>query len=126
MTTDLPSLVGVTVLVVDDDEATRYVWSRHLTRAGASVRAVQDAEHALPILEREGIDVLLIDIVLPGIDGYQLLTRAALRPRVAIAITAFDDAQQQARARRAGFDAYLAKPIDPTALIQEIAHCMGR
>jgi CheY-like chemotaxis protein len=64
--TGLPRLIGVKVLVVEDDEATRYAWSRQLARTGATVVTAEDAEHALAVLKAEAIDVLLADLALPG------------------------------------------------------------
>jgi two-component system CheB/CheR fusion protein len=103
----LPSLRGVKVLVVDDDEATRYIWSRQLGPTGASVTTVEDARQAVEILRSEAIDVLVTDIRLRDVDGLELLASAPSRPPVAIAVTQFDDETVRERALRAGFNLYL-------------------
>jgi CheY-like chemotaxis protein len=121
----LPPLTGVKVLVVEDDEATRYTFSRHLSQTGAIVTVVEDAESALRVLRAESTDVLVVDLKLPGLDGLQLLARAPTRPRATIAVTAFDDAATRDRALRSGFNAYFPKPVEPERLVQEIARQLG-
>ena len=121
----LPSLRGVKVLVVDDDEATRYIWSRQLAPTGASVTTVEDTRHAVEVLRSEAVDVLLTDIRLRDADGLELLASAPSRPRVAIVVTEFDDETVRERALRAGFNLYLPKPVDPQMLAQEIARRVG-
>jgi CheY-like chemotaxis protein len=64
---------------------------------------------------------LVVDLKLPGLDGFNLLARAATRPPVTIAVTAFDDNEMRERAAAAGFNAYLPKPVEPETLAQEIA-----
>jgi CheY-like chemotaxis protein len=84
----LPSLGGVKVLVVEDSEATRYVLSRQLARTGAIVQTVNDTEGALPT--STPIDVLIVDLKLPGLDGLELMAWTPTRPPVTITVTAFD------------------------------------
>jgi CheY-like chemotaxis protein len=121
----LPSLQGIKVLVVEDDEATRYIFSRQLSQTGAIVTVVEDAESALLVLHAESTDVLVVDLKLPGLNGLQLLAQTPTRPRATIAITAFDDATTRDRALRSGFKAYLPKPVEPERLVQEIARQLG-
>ena len=120
-------LTAVKVLVVDDDEATRYAWTRVLAGAGATVKAAENAEGALQVLRTDAVDVLMSDLVLPGLSGLRLLERVRTLPRhvIAIAVTAFDEEGQRERAIRAGFDVYLVKPVDPLVLVQEIAQRMS-
>jgi CheY-like chemotaxis protein len=118
-----PSLVGITVLVAEDDDVTRYAWLRYFDRIGATVTAVGDGQHALQVLQEGTIDVLVADLRLPGLDGFHLVAqaRSLSRDLLAIAVTGFDDRGERDRALHAGFDAYLAKPIDPLTLAEEIA-----
>ena len=126
MSTPRP-LTGVRVLVVEDDEATRYAWCRYLAFAGATVTDAADGVQARQALQSDVVDVLVLDLVLPDTDGPQLLTesRARLRGLVAIAVTAFDDNERRTQALTAGFAAYLVKPILPSALVQEVARLIG-
>jgi CheY-like chemotaxis protein len=125
---DRPRLEGITVLVVEDDEPTRYAWSRYLTECGAIVRAVATGKEALRALEEGTPDILVIDLVLPGLNGFQLLEKArsmALQTP-ALALTAYDVPEHGEHALRQGFSAFLAKPVDPAFLAQEIArHVFG-
>jgi CheY-like chemotaxis protein len=121
----LPSLRGVKVLVVEDDEATRYILSKQLETTGAIVTAVEDARQAVEVLRSEAIDVLLTDILLRDGNGLHLLASIPSRPPVAIAITAFIDDAPMERALSAGFNLYLPKPVDPVVLAQEIAQRIG-
>src|SRR2546426_4611915 len=121
----VPTLQGVRVLVVDDDRDSRESVATVLEQAGASVRAVASAADAVETLEREPSDVLLSDIAMPGVDGYTLLGRARARLRgrhlPAAALTAYAGSEDRSRALAAGFQAHLAKPIDPAELVAVVA-----
>jgi CheY-like chemotaxis protein len=122
----VPSLAGIRVLVVDDDEATRYSWVRYLTRTGAAVTGVPDGHSALQALTDAPTDVLIVDLRLPDIDGVQLLTRVhSVSPGVvALAVTGSDETEHRERALRGGFNAYIAKPVDPLGLAREVARLL--
>jgi CheY-like chemotaxis protein len=117
----------VHVLVVDDDEDSLYVLQAYLSHHGALVTVAGDAAQALVALHRVRVHVIVSDLSMPGMDGHELLLRTRklpgelTRPTPAIAVTAFDSAEHRRRARDVGFDAYLAKPLDPDALVQAIA-----
>ena len=113
------------MLVVDDDEATRCIWSRQFGATGATVTTVEDARQAVEILRSEAVDVLLTDIRLRDADGLELLASASSRPPVVIAVSELDDETVRERALGAGFDLYLPKPVDPRVLAQEIARRVG-
>jgi CheY-like chemotaxis protein len=121
----LPSLQGVKVLVVEDDEATGYILSKQLGPTGAIVTTVGDATQALDVLRSRAVDVLVVDLLLPGMNGLELLANVPPGARLAIAVTAFDDTMTQERALRAGFNLYLRTPVDPHVLAQEIARRVG-
>jgi len=120
-----PSLQGVRVLLVDDDAGARESVTAVLEQSGASVRAVESAAEAVETLEREPPDVLLSDIAMPGLDGYALLGQARARLQgaqlPAAALTAYADATDRTRALAAGFQAHLAKPVDPAELVAVVA-----
>ena len=123
------TLRGVRVLVVDDDPDARESVAAVLEQAGATVQAVESAGDAVESLDREPSDVLVSDIAMPGVDGYTLLGRARARLRgreiPAAALTAYAGSEDRGRALAAGFQAHLAKPVDPAqlvAVVAELAH----
>jgi CheY-like chemotaxis protein len=129
----LPRLLeGVRVLVVDDDPEVGEVVGLLLGQAGAQVRTAQSVAAALDAIDFDLPDVLLSDIGMPGTDGYALARRLRERPPdrggmlPAVALTAYASPEHEARARAAGFDLHLAKPIDPARVIQALASLTGR
>jgi PAS domain S-box-containing protein len=127
----LPSLGGVRVLVVDDESDARDLIRRVLEQYGAAVTAIASGEEALRILEFSEPQVLISDIGMPGMDGYQLMRRIRAseygRPRMpAIALTAFARAEDRKRAILAGFQSHLAKPIDMAELVILVAGLAGQ
>jgi signal transduction histidine kinase/CheY-like chemotaxis protein len=129
---EAPSLSGIKVLVVDDDEDTRQVLKGLLELHRAEVVAAHSAAEALHIVARGGIDLVLCDIGMAGTDGYAFIT--ALRSRSpelggsipAIAVTAFARVEDRTRALLAGFSAHLAKPVDSLELVATVASIAGR
>jgi signal transduction histidine kinase/ActR/RegA family two-component response regulator len=124
-------LAGLTVVVVEDDAATREVLAVMLETAGATVRAAGSVEEALRIVQWLGPDVVVSDISMPGEDGYALVRqmRALERGRAtvpAIALTAHARAEDTEQAFIAGFAEHLAKPVDPTDLLLAIGRVTGR
>ncbi len=121
-------LRGVRVLAVDDDEDTRELILLAVQRAGADVMAVGSAEVALEALKTFDPHVIVADVAMPGMDGYELMRRIASTSRrphpPAIALTAYV-ADEDARIREAGFAFYVAKPADYDDLVQKIAQLAG-
>jgi PAS domain S-box-containing protein len=128
----MPPLVGVRVLLVDDESDTLEIVSFLLRRGGAVVTAVPSAAAALEALGRAGPDVIVADVGMPGVDGYELMRRVrALGPdeggrTPAVALTAYATAADQAQALRSGFQRHLAKPVEPGALYAAVADLAGR
>lgn len=126
-----PTIDGVDVLVVDDDDATREGLSLVLEGFGARVRASASAARALEEIERARPDVLLCDIAMPIDDGYSLIrrVRALDGPGASVpaaAITAHGRVEDKLRALAAGFQQHVAKPVDPAALAVIVARLAGR
>jgi CheY-like chemotaxis protein len=121
------SLEGVRVLVLDDQADAREIMARMLGHAGAVVRTCETAEDALAALTSgAGADVVVSDIGMPGVDGYEFMRRvrevggeAGKVP--AVAVTAFARSEDRARAIRAGYQAHVAKPVEPAMLITAVA-----
>jgi PAS domain S-box-containing protein len=121
------ALDRLTVLVVDDDRDTLEVMKQLLEGAGATVTAAASAEEALRLLDERVPDVLLSDIGMPGQDGYALIREVRkLAPErggqvPAAALTAFTNSETRRQVLVAGFQLYLAKPIEPGALTEAVA-----
>ena len=108
------------VLVVDDDPLNRAILSRGLERDGHVVRTVATGEEALASLRDDPADVVLLDVVMPGMDGVQVLEElkgdASLRDVPVIMISALDDYDHVVRCIELGAEDYLPKPFDPVLL----------
>ena len=108
------------LLVVDDDAANRDVLSRRLKRQGHEVRTATSGREALELMGETAFEVVLLDIMMPDMDGYEVLGRikgdARLRDIPVIMISAIDEVQSVVRCIEAGAEDYLAKPFDPTLL----------
>jgi len=130
--TDDQILSGLHVLVVDDDDDTLEAVRHLLEQVGARVSTAATAADAFQALGVEPPDVLLSDIGMPGEDGISLIRRIrGLDPdqggRVpAAALTAYTQPSDRERALGAGFQAFLAKPVDPLELAETVARLGGR
>ncbi len=122
-------LRGVRVLVVEDDVDERDFLVALLGAAGADVRSASSASEALATLAWWQPGVLVSDLGLPGRDGYGLMEAVRTLPGVdrlpAAAVTGQTAPEDRRRALRAGFQAHLAKPVDPDRLVSVIASLAG-
>lgn len=119
-------LAGLRVLVVDDEVDIGDFIRRVLIEHGCVVQVARSANDALAVLARDPIDLLLADIGMPDVDGYELLRRARDDHTVvppAIAITALARSEDCARCLAAGFASPLAKPIGAASLVREMVAC---
>jgi CheY-like chemotaxis protein len=120
------ALDGIRFMLVEDEKDTRDFLCRLLASYGGEVVAAASASEALELLPSARADFLISDIGLPDVDGYELMQRirrmdgdsAAGIP--AIALTAYARGQDRLLAFRAGYQAHIAKPIDPTELVAAI------
>ncbi|MBK5255676.1 MAG: response regulator [Vicinamibacteria bacterium] len=125
-------LTGISVLVAEDDDDARGLIEKVLETQGVTVITVDSARAALDILGQERVDVLLSDIEMPGLDGYQLIRELRLRPSTqggavpAVALTAYARTEDRLRALRAGFQLHLAKPVQPSELVAVVASLAAR
>jgi CheY-like chemotaxis protein len=115
MRTDTPQ-----ILVVDDNPTNLKLVSEVLENAGYQVFKAENAESAVLVIERRVPDLILMDIALPGMDGLTLTRKlkaeAATREIQIVALTAFAMKGDDLRAREAGCDGYITKPIDTRTL----------
>jgi len=117
----------VHVLAVDDDADAVALVAELLEAAGARVTRAGSAGEALRRIEAEPPHVLVTDLGMPHVDGFQLIDRirAHADPQVrrvpAAALTAYARSEDRVKALRAGFQIHLAKPIDPTELVTAVA-----
>lgn len=127
-----PSLIGLHVLVVDDQADARELLAIVLTRCGAEVVTVASAAEALAAIEQSKPDVLVSDIEMPEEDGYSLIrqvraTEAEREGRIqAVALTAHARAEDRMRALAAGYEMHIPKPVEPAELIAVIASLARR
>lgn len=112
------------VLVVEDDENTRAAFRAVLEMAGWAVDEAADGDEALRVADRRPPEIALVDIAIPGLDGWETTRRlkegtaTAQVPVIAVTGHALDADRE--RAREAGCDAYLVKPVTPRQLLDEI------
>ncbi len=118
------------LLIVDDIESNRDVLGRRLEREGYQVTAAADGLQALASLGERSFDLVLLDIMMPGIDGFQVLKRMksdpALREVPVIMISALDEIQSVVRCLETGAEDYLTKPFDPVLLRARIGASLER
>jgi CheY-like chemotaxis protein len=127
----LRDLSGVNILVVDDDRDARELMARILTDCHAPVRTAASAREAFAMLQEQPPDLLITDLGMPEVDGFELLgwVRGLGRERggnvPAIALTAFARSEDRLRALEAGFSAHISKPVEPGELIAAVAGIVG-
>lgn len=124
-------LQSITVLAVDDDADTRRLVKTILERSGAFTTVLGSGKEALDAIKNIRPDVLICDLVMPQMDGYELLKNVRhLEPEVGrfpvIAFTASARAEDRAQTKRAGFRAHLAKPVSPDELVNAVVKVVGQ
>ena len=123
-------LAGLKVLVVDDEPDARAVIRRVLAGSGAVVAVASSVGEALDLLDRDRPDVIVSDIGMPDVDGYDLIRQIRAthsgRDLPAAALTAFARAEDRKKALLAGFQSHVTKPVDPAELTAVVASLSGR
>jgi two-component system sensor histidine kinase/response regulator len=118
------------LLVVDDDAANREVLCRRLERQGHDVQTVSSGRDAMRILGESAFDLVLLDIMMPEMDGYEVLGRmksdSALQHIPVIMISALNELQAVVRCVEAGAEDYLTKPFNATLLKARIGACLEK
>jgi PAS domain S-box-containing protein len=121
-------LEGATVVVVDDQHDSRELVSILFEQCGATVVRCASAAEALDALGRGPVDLLVADIAMPDMDGYELIAQVRKRHQrtPAIAVSAYARPQDRARALAAGYQGYCAKPLDTQAFLEQVREIMRR
>jgi DNA-binding response OmpR family regulator len=118
------------LLVVDDDSMNRDLLARHLERQGHDVVLAEDGRQALERVQQEKFDVILLDMLMPELNGYDVLLRlksaAGSRDIPVIMISALDEIESVARCIEAGAEDYLPKPFNPVLLRARISACLEK
>jgi phosphoserine phosphatase RsbU/P len=109
------------LLIVDDNDDNRYTLTRRLQREGyTDLTPAVDGEQALELLQARPFDLVLLDVMMPGLNGYQVLEHMRADPRLrhvpVIMISAIDEMDSVIRCIELGAEDYLAKPFNPTLL----------
>ncbi len=125
-TAEIPSRI----LVVDDNASNRDLLARRLQRQGHTVLQAEDGERALDVIATETLDLVLLDLMMPGISGYEVLTRLKADPLhrdlPVIMISALNELDSIVRCIEAGADDYLAKPFDPILLRARVGSSLDK
>lgn len=114
----------VAVLVVDDDYLSRELLQAHLENVGYRVLLANSGEKALVVAAAEQPDIILMDVNMPGINGYETCITLKQTPAThhipVLLMTAMDDDRSIADANKAGADGFVAKPLDIYAMLEKI------
>ncbi|MBI4322381.1 MAG: response regulator [Chloroflexi bacterium] len=118
------------LLIVDDNEMNRDMLSRHLQRQGYEVSVAENGRRALDLIGSKRFDLVLLDMVMPEMNGYQVLQRlktdVGLRHIPVIMISALDETDAVVRCIEMGADDYLPKPFNPILLKARIGACLEK
>ena len=119
------------LLVVDDNDDNRYTLTRHLNRSGyANLTTAADGREALVLLHQRPFDLVLLDIMMPGMNGYEVLEHLKNDPQLrhipVIMISAVDEIESVIRCVELGADDYLSKPFNPTLLRARVGATLER
>ena len=124
------SAAPASILVVDDDPMNRMLLTRDLEREGHRVATAQDGVRALQTLRAEPFDIVLLDVLMPELDGYDTLAEIErdekLRHVPVIMVSALEDIESVVRCLEMGAADYLPKPFDPVLLRARINGCLTK
>ena len=116
------------ILIAEDDVELRQLFYRVLTKSGYTAICVSNGQEALDVIDREYIDLIISDIMMPGVDGFEFAqTVRELNAEIPILfITARNDLSAKQRGFRAGIDDYMVKPVDLDELVLRISALLRR
>ena len=118
------------VLVADDNESNRDMLTRRLQRQGMKVETATDGRQTLELVRNGTFDVVLLDIIMPGLDGFNVLQQLKADPQTrhvpVIMISALDELESVIRCIEAGAEDYLPKPFNPILLRARLSACLEK
>src|SRR5262245_4554120 len=118
------------ILIIDDDEASREMLARRLRRDGYTVSTTANGLNGLSLARAQKFDLVLLHMVMPGLDGFQVLAKfkadSAFRETAIIMLSALDEENSIARCIEMGAEDYLAKPFNPVFLRARIGACLEK
>jgi len=114
------------ILIVEDEESIRLVLSMHLSLVGYSILCAQDASQAREILSREEADLAVLDIMLPGEDGFSLGQALIEKGIPVLFLTAKTAVSDRVRGLRMGAQDYMLKPFEPAELLARVENILKR
>lgn len=116
----------ITILIVEDEEAISDLIRMHLTRAGYRCEQAFDGKEAADCIAAGHYDLVLLDIMLPKISGYELLEYIKMNDTPVIFITAMGELEDRVRGLRAGADDYITKPFEMVELLARVETVLRR
>lgn len=124
----MSNLLPTSILIVDDDEMNRDMLSRRLAREGYAVSTAPDGQSALALMAVESYDLVLLDLLMPGIDGFVVLEKIREEPKwketSVIVLSALQERESVVRCVHLGADDYLVKPFEMITVKSRIWRCL--
>ncbi len=114
------------ILIVEDEAPIRNLIKRTMTDAGYACTEAADGQQAADLIEETDYDLVLLDIMLPGVDGFELVEYIAPLGVPVIFLTAKDDVVDKVRGLRLGADDYMVKPFEPAELVARVEAVLRR
>jgi two-component system response regulator MprA len=115
------------ILVVDDDPLILSMMRRHLEVEGYSVTSASDGDTAVELMRRDGADLLILDVMMPGLDGFEVCRTVRRESNVPILmLTARDEATDKVHGLDCGADDYVVKPFNPDELLARVRALLRR
>jgi adenylate cyclase len=127
---DGAAIANASLLIVDDNELNRDMLTRRLERLGYQVSCAENGSEALRLLKKESFDLLLLDIIMPVMDGFEVLEQLKAEPLLRdipiIVLSASDQLDHVVKCIQKGAQDYLSKPFNPVLLQARIGSCLER